>query len=280
MKTGFVIICLLSALWPTSSPGGMAVSDAVTHTLASKLIGVEAESKANIIKQLQEAYKANEWLTKSYEAITGTYNRAQGFVDQVNEVRGFLGDTKSTILGRYSEIEDLYDDYSDGDVEIEDVLDVLDVSFKDPRTTPPDEWHKLLDRQYEIRQKTIRQTIKRGQDILQSMPERMQKIVELANQIDNTANTKDSSDLTNRILIEMLTVLNEQLALSMEYHQMMATLNYQGVTEESMKTRKAARELITKKQDVVQKEINFVKNLGVDDLTDIEAVLDATYTGK
>jgi hypothetical protein len=56
--------------------------------------------------------------------------------------------------------------------------------------------------------------------------------MELANEIDQTTNIKDSQDLTNRFLYEILQVMNEFLSVYLMATSATSLMNYDGYNEE------------------------------------------------
>jgi basic membrane lipoprotein Med (substrate-binding protein (PBP1-ABC) superfamily) len=63
---------------------------------------------------------------------------------------------------------------------------------------------------------------------LEGIGDRMDKIKDLADEIDSTKNIKESQDLTNRLLVEILLTLNEQLLTATNFYEAQAMMLYSG----------------------------------------------------
>lgn len=132
----------------------------------------------------------------------------------------------------------------------------LDAFFPDPRTTPA---HKTdLDRKYYARQSAVRDSIVSADGLLKNMPKNFENIDTLSERIDKTQNIKESQDLTNRLLVEMLKTLNQLLTIDARLTQAMGLMNYKGVSEESTEQRLAKLE---EAKNQLQTEDTFIKTL-------------------
>lgn len=257
-----------------SSAGGMAVFDGTAHVYASEQLKQLTEQVESLQSQLDEAIKANETLTKSYEAVTGTYSKVKGVYDDVMKTKAFLNDSYNTVMNQYDHYKGLYDDLSDPDQgDIETVKDLLEGYFGDPRIMTPEQRRKQAAKSYQVQQEALKKAIEDGEDTLATMPERAQKLSDLANKIGKTIDTKDAQALTNSLLLEILGVLQEQLALSLRYQQAMALQNYSGVTEEGIEARAVALKKVLQRKDVIGKELEYLRQSGMSDMTDIKFLI-------
>lgn len=178
-------------------------------------------------------------------------------------MKGFLDETYTSILGRYNEVNALYQDLSDSDKALDTIKALLDDTFMDPRITDPMELRKLIDRQFDLRQLGWKNIAEKADELIKSMGDRMEKVEELSGQIDEAENIKEAQDLTNRFLAEILLVLQEQLAMSTQYQQAMVTDKYRGVTEDSIKARQTKLKDLEVKRSESRWERKELERLGL-----------------
>ncbi|WP_316901212.1 type IV secretion system protein [Pseudodesulfovibrio indicus] len=215
----------------------MAVSDSLSHIYESKQLENIIQQLETGLKQLELTQQYTDTIQTTYDKAHTNYDRAKEFYDDLMAVKEFYESTKTTWMGRYQDYQELYQALTDKDASIEDFQDLLDAAFIDPRTMDADTWIKTMDRQFDLRQLSLRDLMKSNEDTLDGMEGRVAKAQALAAQVDQTVNPKDAMDLNNRLLLEILSVLQEMMAMDSRYQQTMASLKYEGVTEDSIKTR-------------------------------------------
>ena len=265
---------LMIVLWIPGVAAALGVSDATTHIYLSEQVSQLTEQLEVMQAQLQEAMNANETLTKSYEAVTGSYERVTGVYDDVMKTKAFLNDSYSTVMRQFKHYMALYEDLSDPDKgDLETVKGLLEGVFGDPRTSTPEEDRKRAEQEYQVRQEAYKKAIEDSEDILGSMGERMEKIEALGGKVGKGKDLKESQALTNSLLLEILIVLQEQLAMSMRFQQAMALSEYSGVTEESIAARATAIKAVVERKDVLDYELSNFRRAGIDDITDIKAIM-------
>ena len=257
-----LIPCLASAF---------TVSDPTSHIYLSEQIKQLTSQLENMKAQLDEAVKANETLMKSYEAVTGTYDRVTGVYDDILSTKAFLNDSYSTVMAQYEHYKALYEGLSEGDTET--VKELLENVFDDPRTSTPEEDRKRAEQEYHVRQQAYKKAIEDSEELLGSMPERLEKINELGTKIGKGEDMKEAQALTNSLLLEILIVLQEQLAMSMRFQQAMALTEYSGVTAASIEARANAIKAVVERKDVLDYELSNFRKAGVTDITDIKALM-------
>ncbi len=224
--------------------------------------------------QLNEAIKANETLTKSYEAATGTYDHVSGIYDDIMQTKAFLNDSYYTVVDQYRHYKGVYDDLrSPGKKDFETMKELLEGVFGDPRTATPEQDRRRVEREYQIRQQALKKAIEVGEETLATMPDRVKKLNSLAGKIGKTSGVKEAQALTNSILLEILTVLEEQLAISLRFQQAMSLQAYSGITDESIAKRAKLLRNVLQRKDVLGYELNNLHKIGVTDITDIKEVV-------
>lgn len=269
-----LVYTLMLFLFIAGQAQAMTVSDPTSYTYYAQQIKHLTDQLANMQKQLDEAMKANETLTKSYEAITGTYDRVTGVYDDVMQTKAFLNDSYSTVMRQYEHYKALYEDLLGLDQgDLETVKELLEGVFGDPRTATPEVDRIRAEQEYQVRQQALKKAIEDSEDLLSSMSGRMEKIDILGAKIGKGKDMKESQALTNSILLEILIVLQEQLAMSMRFEQALALTNYSGVTDDSIEARATAIKTVIERKDVLDYELSNFREVGVTDITDIKSLM-------
>lgn len=233
----FCLTILLSLLIHAPAWAGMAVSDATQHMYSAKNLEETIRQLETAMEQLEMVKQSTDTLKKTYEEATTQYNRARGFYDEIMRVKQLYDSTQRSIMGRYHKVKKLYELASEPGKALEGFKDLLDDGFKDPRNLDPEKWKKVMDKQFDLRQLSLRDLLMSSEEQIEEMQKRFERTQELSKQVDQTVSPKDAQDLTNRLLTEILFILQQQLAMNIQYQQTMATLKYQGVTQESIKER-------------------------------------------
>ena len=237
MKT-FCLIILLNCLLSASAWAGMAVSDTTSHLYLSKSLEEAVQQLETAMQQLELVQQSTDTLKKTYQEATAQYGRAKGLFDEIMKVKRLYDTTNRSLMGRYQQVKKLYQKAGDDpEKAIEGFVELIDDGFKDPRTLDPKEWKRIMDKQIDMRQLALKEVLERGEESIEEMNKRLERVQELAKQVDETVSPKDAQDLTNRLLVEILLVLQEQLAMNLQYQQTMAALKYKGVTHESIQLR-------------------------------------------
>jgi len=254
-----ILACLASPSW-----AGMAVSDTTSHLYLSKNLEEAVQQLETAMKQLELVQQSTDTIKKTYQEATAQYGRAKGLYDEIMRVKEFYDTTKSSMMGRYQKIKKLYElSENDPPKAIEGFVELIDDGFKDPRTTDPEEWKWIMDKQFDFRQLALKEVIERGEKSIEEMQRRLERVQELTNQVDETVNPKDAQDLTNRLLSEILLVLQEQMAMNLQYQQTMAALQYKGVTENSIKKRQERLQALKANRERARWEDEELESMGV-----------------
>lgn len=184
------------------------------------------------IKQATESLKAAQQTVDGVKAIhsqvTGIYNRAQGVVGDLKKVESVLRD-EDGVLSKRGAAQGM----PRGDGGFVDIDKVLNGTYGDPRTRGM----QGADGRHEVQQLALKGVIVDSEKLLGGVADRLAKIGYLAGQIDTTQNIKDSSDLGNRIAIEILKTLVDMLAIATKSHQAQALFNFSGVTDSATQER-------------------------------------------
>ena len=239
-KSLFLFLAVALAMpVPSAFAFGGIVSDPTSYTYYVQQIKDAQKALVEAQKQVETLGGIKTTADQAKRAVMGNYNRAQGLVTDLQRLEKKLAATPTTIQGSAKKWLSL----GDAGLEIgEDgfyaVGKILDTHWIDPRDLKKNaERLKHLDQIYQVKQASLRGNIEASDEILRAMPERLKKIEGLADQIDHTENIKDSQDLTNRFLAEILKVLSEMSAIAAKIGESYALMNYQGVSEATMQQR-------------------------------------------
>ncbi len=206
------------------APGGwsMVVSDPTSYSYYVEQIKQAAEA-LKTAKQTVDEVKA------VHNQVTGVYNRARGMVNDMKgaaeAARGAEGVLTRIGKGQGQTVGD------DGFIDIDKVING---TFGDPRSRRGMEG---ADARHQVQQQALKTVINDSEKLLQGIGDRLDRVKDLASQIDSTANIKDSMDLSNRIAVEILKTLIDLLGVAAKANQAQALFNYSGVTDTTQKER-------------------------------------------
>lgn len=212
MKAAFAVLLIAS---PASA---LVVSDPGAYArMAEALKNAQAQLE-KMSQQVQELTKAKETLGKITGQLEGNYNRAVGLYSEIKQISKQLEKGKPSFGdGKYGK------DYKELDVYIDEI-------FVDPRDKEYNAW-LLSKAKYETRQNVYKESMKKSEVELREMDKRMQKIASLGDAINQTQNTKDAQDLSNRLLTELLIGQERLIGIVAQLAQAYAIANYKGVTK-------------------------------------------------
>lgn len=203
---------------------GMVVSDPTSYSYYVEQLKQQAKALEKMMDQIKEVQEVQNRITAVESQLTGSYSQAQGLFQDLKRIEQQLGrraTSAEAMAEKWTDLAKGIDGFIDSD-------ELLDAIFKDPRNEDGSAY-KNAEKHYEMRQDSLKKTVANCEDVLQGMPERLQRISFLSDKIDNTANIKEATDLGNRILVEILLVLNEQIYLAAQYRESQSLLDYHGI---------------------------------------------------
>jgi hypothetical protein len=234
---------------------GDIVSDPASYGYYIEQIAAMGKQTQEAIKQVQTLGGIRTTVEENQRAITGTYNRGMGLINDVERLQKRVGSTPSTLDGNFrkwsgivgntasmakkagSTADSAADNYYDA-------REVLDDNFEDPRARrKPGSTRSgpnySADRQYQIGQSSLKDAIAAAEGTLQALPGRVSTLNGLAKLLDDpgTKNLKDAADLQNRFLAEILSTLHELVAITARLGEAQALQSYTGVNDEAMTER-------------------------------------------
>lgn len=250
------IVALVLAVLSAVPSQARAVGDVVTDP---KSYGYYVQQLKEMGKQTQEAIKQVQTLggirttvEDTQRAVTGTYNRGMGLINDVERLKKRVGSDPSTLDGNFRKWSGIVGSASSMAGRVEstadraaghyyDAREILDDNFEDPRTRKKSGGTRTpnfsADRQYQIGQSSLKDAVAAAEGTLQELPKRVSTLSGLAEQIDGTKNLKDAADLQNRFLAEILQTLHELVSITARLGEAQALQSYTGVNDDAMTER-------------------------------------------
>jgi len=228
--TGNIII--LSLLISNNAVLGIPVTDVGSYSYYVEQIEKATSMISEMEKQSKTMGGTLSEVQNMKKQVVGNYNRVMGALDDAKRASAKLSKTKPAI----DNVLDINNTSggNNGNGLFKNANDFLDKIFTDPRyrktNVSPDAINLL---QHGIRQRSLKTTITTAENILKQNGKRLKNIKKLAAAIDKTENIKDSQDLTNRFLYEILAVNIELLTIMTAFSQSEALSKYSGYDRES-----------------------------------------------
>jgi hypothetical protein len=159
-------------------------------------------------------------------AVTGNLKRGKGIFRDLGKLRDLSSKmTKSVHSLPHMDLDD-YDLQN-----IEDLQDALDQIYVNETDVLKRGQTEQQRKQYQ--QRSIRSALEGAEVLISLQDERLNKIEELASEIDNTETLKDAMDLNNRLLGELLLVQQQALLINAQYIRAEQAVNYQYADKQS-----------------------------------------------
>ena len=248
----------------TNVYAGMVTTDPVSYTyMIEQLTALEEQidrAKENVEK-VNEVKKRVEGVKKQLE---GHYNRAVGIANSIKQAEHDIANRPTGLQDEAKFWEKMLSKSKVGIRNAKGALEVtnaekhLNETFKDPRSRKGRKGRKIVknfDREYHVRQASLKSTITKSELIIHKMPAKLKSISDLTAQIDKTVNIKDAQDLTNAILVQTLSAIHEIMDLVAYQAESSALLTFSGVDEDVTKEREIAK----KKKWVMKKMGNKIQ---------------------
>ena len=213
---------IVSSFLSASAHAGVVVSDPGSYA-----------RQAQELQQLQEHLKTlNEQLEaakKTQDAITGNYKRAKNLLRDIDRYAEKLKDATRAVTNlKNLDLKDL--DLSN----ILDARDYIDEIYKDGDTILQRSQTQGQRNVYKL--KSSKAALENSEVIINSQEERLNKIQTLADEIDSTEELKDSIDVNNRLLAELLLSQQELLNLQAQNIRAEQAANYRHIESELLES--------------------------------------------
>ena len=204
----------------------MAVTDPKSYSYYIKQLKEAGEQLKKLEEQIALAEDTKKQVTNMAADVTGVYNRAKGITEDLNRVKGIVGQSRRV----FSDAEKLLDLEGDAEAIFKEVdinLDKIYVDISDPDINP---WMVQHKKNHEV-QKIFKDNLRNAEIELASMPARMEAIEKLSAQIDQTENIKDSQDLTNRLITELIIGQERMITILSQLAQAEVAAQFTGYNE-------------------------------------------------
>jgi len=246
MMNKFILILAILIPFNVYSVGGVVTDPSSYMYYVEQLVKAE-EMITNQIDQVEKATITADKLTGMKKQLEGSYNRIVGLPDRLIKASKALKKVPTNLQTDVSKIRASLGTNSgylptSRDIDKWDSLDYhVDGVFGDPRDPKWNPW-KLTEKKYEMRQGILKNSLKQSTLKVHGLKNRLDELNKLFSSIDSTKNIKDSQDLTNRLLAELLTGQQEVIGILAHAAQAMAIMQYEGVTAKGSAARKVKQQ--------------------------------------
>lgn len=215
------------------------------------------EIKAQTVGQFQRLEDIKAQMSGQFQGLKGIYGQLAG-IKQTFDVKptNLLAEAQ-----KWTKLKDLVGNYTGIDGALAD-------TFKDPRSLAPNvNQIAYANRQYNMRQQALKNSISHADALLQTVPDRLAAIDAMQAAAMKAQSQGDKQDMTNALLVELLRTLTTYSSVLVEFHQGAALLNFRGADEAVMKQREAAIWAVKKRTDSAASATEMsqqFKSLGID----------------
>lgn len=229
-----VWVSSLIFVFPIPAKAQYAVTDAGAYTYYAQQINQLTQQieaiKAQTVGQFERLESIKAQVSGTYSGLANVYNDLNGIKKTFDSIPTSLQDEAQ----KWTKLKDLVTNYTG-------INDALGEVFKDPRSVNAKvNQIAYMNRQYNMRQKALQNSITHSENLLQSVQDRMAAIDKLQAAAAKANSQGDKQDMTNAILIELLRTMTTFSSVLMEFHQAAALMNFRGVDESVMQQREAA----------------------------------------
>lgn len=249
------ILCLTMML-PATAWAQYAVTDAGAYTYLVQQIKQQTQQLEAMKAQTAGQFERLEALKAQ---VSGTYSGLANVYQDLNGIKKTFDAVPTTLQGeaqKWTKLKDLVTNYTG-------INDALGEVFKDPRSIDPNmNQIAYMNKQYNMRQKALQNSITHAENLLQSVQDRMAAIDKLQEAATKAISQGDKQDMTNAILIELLRTMTTFSSVLLEFHQAAALMNFRGVNDSVMQKREATIWAVKKKSEAATAQ--QMNGLGLD----------------
>lgn len=226
MKHLVSLLLIVAVSFPLHAIAGMAVTDPTSYTYYMQQLKEAGEQLKKMQEQIALAEETKKQVTNMAADVTGVYNRAKGIKADLDKVQAIARNPRR-VFSSVDRMLDLVEDPEQVFKEVDINLDNIFVDLSDPNINP---WMVQHKKDNEV-QKIFKDAMRTSEIELASMPARMEAIEKLAAQIDQTENIKDSQDLTNRLITELIIGQERMITLLSQLAQAEVAAQFMGYNE-------------------------------------------------
>lgn len=234
---------------------GMVTTDPIGYTYMIEQLAAMEEQIDKAKQQVSKITDVQKRVEGVKKQLEGHYNRAVGIASSIKQAQIDIQNRPTGLQDEAKFWEKMLSNAKVGLRNTKGAIDVtaaelhLQQTFKDPRSYKAKKGRKIVknfDREYAVRQTSLKSTILKSEKIIEKMPKKLKSISDLTAQIDKTANIKDAQDLTNAILVKTLEAIHEIMDLVAYQAESSALLTFTGVDDDVTAERQRAK---SKKRD-------------------------------
>lgn len=237
LKTLLVVVVVLLCTAQTTFAGGLDVSDGGSYIYQAKqieqMVKQIEEIKAQTIGQFARLESIKDQVSGQFEGITKLY-------DTLKSVKSDFESKVSSLSAeamKWTKLKDQIQTFTGLPNSLSKIVQAsLGDIFIDPRKISKDAV-KYLNRQYNLRQTALQKTIAATEDILLSVPKKLEAIDMLEAAAQKAGSQKAAQDITNALLLQILRTLTTYLAAINQFNQASSLMSFTGLDEDVMKKR-------------------------------------------
>lgn len=225
MKKVLLTVAIYISCLP-SSYALFGVGDVVSDPGSYAYYIEQIEAMTQQLEKAEEVINVSEAIDDGVQSVAGdlvgSYNRTVGLIEAMDKLVKTAEELPVELEDElYKQLGQSEEEYSDFEL----MEKYLDEKFKDPLS--PD--YDPIKHDFYLSQllkKSAKTLLKSVAENLGKTTPRVKNLAELGAEIDNTANIKDSQDLTNRYLAEILNVITELNTTFQQFMQIKAFVEY------------------------------------------------------
>lgn len=210
---------------------GDIVADPGSYVYYAEQITQMAQQVSTMADVLETAKDTYDTAQDTYDGVrsmaddvTGVYDNALGLIESTGVFKEVTDQLPSGLQNKYYKLNKYNDDPAKA---FKEMADYLASNYKDPLSADYDPVKYDMFR-FITEQQAAETVLKTSAQRLDGLKPRVETIDELANKIDSTENIKDSADLQNRFLAEILIVITEMNDTLQQMAQLEAFNKYRG----------------------------------------------------
>ena len=266
IKTKFAALLLFVPTF-THSIGGLGdvVTDPTSYAYYANQLKQGVEMLEFAEKKIQTAVDTYNKVTSLEENITGNFKRATKSLKKIKELQNLSSrDLKKSLKFAKKAIEEIEDipEYK------EDIGNNIDDVFGNEEKKAPKTggWVSVSQKRKQARQQSYKQALVDSELTAAKIEMQLEKMEELASATNETTSLKDSTDVTNTILLEMLENQREMIKHMSNTSRNLSMAYYNGLPKPQRKIPQAIknpyRDNVRKDEKIQWKSPFFNKSNG------------------
>lgn len=258
MKKTFYIIMVSMVVAYSGQVYSFTVTDPGSYTYYVEQIAEAKKTYDSIQEGIETSQEILTETANMKNNLQGSYNSTMGSIDDAKNIKKRLKDKSSSVTQGYKNASK--GNGSTGGTKFKSMDEYLNKVFKDPKyASKPNP--AVANLRINTRQRAYKNTILISEAIMEGQSERLKNLDKLARKIDRTENVKEATDLTNRMLVEIIRLNIEMLAVQVSLAEAYGLSNFSGIEKgddakhlQAMNAKK--KPVPTKLQKAMKKKVN------------------------